>query len=138
MKSAISVIALLLVSSTQAIKFFDIPTEENTQVIAQARKMNSDDMNIMNTVDLKLDQAKRNAEQGELGRTLAMSKVSEIKMSLAQVKENFVKETQHAVSDGIAVPEDEMDMVVAPGGLDPMYDLKKKQDNLRELEKKKN
>ena len=112
MKSAISVIALLLVSSTQAIRFFDIPTEENTQVIAEARKMNSADMDIMKQVDLKLDQAKRNAEQGELGRTLAMSKVSEIKMSLAQVKENFVKETAHAVSDGTSVPEDELDMVV--------------------------
>ena len=49
-----------------------------------------------------------------------------------------MKETAHAVSDGTGVPEDEQDMVVAPGSESPMYDLKKKQDNLRELEKKKN
>ena len=91
MKSAIGVIALLLVSSTQGIKFFDIPTEENQKSLAQAKQMNQADLDIMKTVDMKLDQAKRNAEQGELGRTLAMSKVSEIKMSFAQVKENFIK-----------------------------------------------
>ena len=82
MKST-SLIALLLISSTQGIKFFDIPTEENAQSIAEAKNMNNADMDIMKTIDHKLDQAKRNAEQGELGRTLAMSKVSEIKMSLA-------------------------------------------------------
>ena len=125
MKSA-SLIALLLISSTQGIKFFDIPTEENAQSIAEARNMNNADMDIMKTIDHKIDQAKRNAEQGELGRTLAMSKVSEIKMSLAQVKENFLKETKHAVSDGSGVPEEEIDMVLAPGGSGPMYDLKKK------------
>tara|TARA_B110001450_G_scaffold195124_1_gene183433 strand:+ start:164 stop:349 length:186 start_codon:yes stop_codon:yes gene_type:complete len=60
--------------------------------LAQAKQMNQADLDIMKTVDMKLDQAKRNAEQGELGRTLAMSKVSEIKMSFAQIKENFEKE----------------------------------------------
>lgn len=100
--------------------------------------MNTADSDIMKLIDNKIDQAKRNAAQGELGRTLAMSKVSEIKMSLAQIKDNFVKETQHAVSDGTGVAEDEMDMVLAPGGSGPMYDLKKKQQNLKELEKKKN
>ena len=82
MKST-SIIALLLISSTQGIKFFDIPTEENAQSTAEIKNMNNADMDIMKTIDHKLDQAKRNAEQGELGRTLAMSKVSEIKMSLA-------------------------------------------------------
>ena len=62
MKSAIGVIALLLVSSTQGIKFFDIPTEENQKWLAQAKQMNQADLDIMKTVDMKLDQAKRNAE----------------------------------------------------------------------------
>ena len=77
--------------------------------------MNQADLDIMKTVDMKLDQAKRNAEQGELGRTLAMSKVSEIKMSFAQVKENFIKETQDAVANTGEIPDDDemgMDLVL--------------------------
>ena len=78
--------------------------------------MNQADLDIMKTVDMKLDQAKRNAEQGELGRTLAMSKVSEIKMSFAQVKENFIKETQDAVANPSEMPDDdEMGMDVVLG-----------------------
>ena len=77
----ISIIALL-VASTEAIKFFDIPQEENTTAINQARAMNKADIDILAKIDSKLDQAGRNAQQGELGRTLAMSKVNEIKLSL--------------------------------------------------------
>jgi hypothetical protein len=44
-----------------------------------------------------------------------MSKVSEIKMSFAQVKENFIKEAKEAVSNGSEMPDDEemgMDIVL--------------------------
>ena len=90
----ISVIALLL-ASTEAVKvgFFDMPPEENTKSVEQARSLNKADIDILAQIDFKLDQAQRNAVQGELGRTLAMSKVNEMKLSLAQVKENFIKET---------------------------------------------
>jgi len=39
-----------------------------------------------------------------------MSKINEIKLAFAQVKDNFVKETKHAVSDGVPqqTEEDEM------------------------------
>ena len=98
----ISVIAMLL-ASTEAVKvgFFDLPAEDNTKQVDQARALNKADIDILAQIDFKLDQAGRNAVQGELGRTLAMSKVNEMKLSLSQVKENFVKETQQAVSDGI-------------------------------------
>ena len=102
--------------------------------------MNQADLDIMKTVDMKLDQAKRNAEQGELGRTLAMSKVSEIKMSFAQVKENFIKETQDAVANSNELPDDDamgMDIVLGQNPGQPDFDLKKKQSNLAQLEKKK-
>ena len=50
-------------------------------------------------MDTKIDQAKRNVAQGELGRTLAMNKINEIKLSLAQYKEHFQELAQHAITD---------------------------------------
>jgi hypothetical protein len=69
-----------------------------------------------------------------------MSKVSEIKMSFAQVKENFIKEAKEAVSNGSEMPDDEemgMDIVLGQNPNQPAFDLKKKQSNLAQLEKKK-
>ena len=132
----ISVIAMLF-ASTEAIKvgFFDLPAEENTKSVDQARALNKADIDILAQVDFKLDQAQRNAAQGELGRTLAMSKVNEMKLSLTQVKDNFVKETQQAVSDGNTAPADEENELFSVAQK-PMYTLAKKQTNLKELEKK--
>ena len=50
-------------------------------------------------MDKKIDQAQRNVAQGELGRTLAMNKINDLKLSLAQFKEHFKEEAEHAVSD---------------------------------------
>ena len=50
-------------------------------------------------MDKKIDQAKRNVAQGELGRTLAMNKINDIKLSLAQYKEHFKELAEHAVAD---------------------------------------
>ena len=50
-------------------------------------------------MDKKIDQAQRNVAQGELGRTLAMNKINDLKLSLAQFKEHFKEETEHAVAD---------------------------------------
>ncbi len=74
-------------------------------------------------IDEKLAQAQKNTAQGENGRTLAMNKINEIKLSLGQLKENFAKETAHAVSNGNS--EDS-----------PMYNLQTKERNVSELEKK--
>ena len=104
---------LMLSASAINIKFFDLPTEENAEIIADATKMNQDDDQILKVIDEKISQAQRNANQGEIGRTLAMNKVNEIKMGLAQVKSNFQKEAEHAVSNGLS---EEM----------PMYNLDKK------------
>ena len=134
----ISVIALLF-ATTEAhkAKFFDIPAEENTHAIDQARAMNKADIDILAQIDSKLDQATRNAAQGELGRTLAMSKVNEIKLSLGQVKENFVKETEQAIADGNTAPiDEEAEAETFSVAQKPMYTLAKKQTNLKELEKK--
>ena len=66
-----------------------------------------------------------------------MSKVNEMKLSLSQVKENFIKETQQAVSDGItASPQDSEESELFSVVQKPMYTLAKKQTNLKELEKK--
>ena len=50
-------------------------------------------------------------------------------MSFAQVKENFIKETQEAVANTSAVPDDEemgMDIVLGQNPGQPEFDLKKK------------
>ena len=118
-------VAVLMLCATQvnAIKFFDMPSEENAEIITEANKMNKDDTDIMKTIDEKIAQAQRNSQQGEIGRTLAMNKVNEIKIGLSQIESNFEKETTHAISNGLSEE-------VA------MYNLQKKQSNLAELEKK--
>ena len=51
----ISVVALLMLSATQVdamkVKFFDMPSEENAEIITEANKMNQDDTAIMKTID---------------------------------------------------------------------------------------
>ena len=64
-----------------------------------------------------------------------MSKVNEMKLSLSQVKENFLKETAQAVSDGNTAPLDE-EAELFSVAQKPLYTLAKKQTNLKELEKK--
>uniref|UniRef100_A0A7S3MYK4 Uncharacterized protein n=1 Tax=Strombidium inclinatum TaxID=197538 RepID=A0A7S3MYK4_9SPIT len=52
-----------------------------------------------------------------------MNKINEVKLSLGQIKDNFAKETAHAVSNGQSEES-------------PMYNLQTKERNLAELEKK--
>ena len=132
----ISIIALLLAStSAHKAKFFDIPAEENSSAVEEAKKLNKADIDILSQIDSKMEQAQRNAAQGELGRTLAMSKINEIKLAFAQVKDNFVKETQQAVSDGTS-PQAAEEEDIFSVAQKPQYTLEKKQKNIRELEKK--
>ena len=44
--------------------------------------------------------------QGEIGRTLAMTKINEIKIALAEVKENFEKESANAASNALESGDD--------------------------------
>ena len=122
---ATALVLALFVSTSQAgrLRFFDLPSEENAEIISEAKKMNQVDSQMMEKIDQKLDQAQRNANQGELGRTLAMNKINEIKLSLSQVKENFEKEASHATSNGLSEE-------------DPMYTLATKEKNVNELSKK--
>ena len=53
----------------------------------------------MSDIEHKLEQATRNVAQGELGRTLAMNKINDIKLSLGQFKDNFIQEAEQAVVD---------------------------------------
>ena len=50
-------------------------------------------------MDHKIDQAQRNAVQGELGRTLAMTKINELKISLNQLKSNVEEEIKNGMND---------------------------------------
>lgn len=78
-----------LLSHAEAIRFFDIPTEENQDDKKHFQTMAQADSQIISELDKKIDQAKRNVAQGELGRTLAMNKINEIKLSLAEFKQHF-------------------------------------------------
>jgi hypothetical protein len=43
-------------------------------------------------IDAQVEKAKRNAAQGDLGRSLAMAKLAEAKTYLSNIKTNFAKE----------------------------------------------
>ena len=62
--------------------------------------LNKTDENLLGEIDHYLDQAKRNVAQGDIGRTLAMNKINEIKVNLLKFKQNFNKEAGYAVTDG--------------------------------------
>ena len=80
----------------------------------------------MKTIDEKIGQAQRNAHQGELGRTLAMNKINEMKLALIQMKQNFKAEASDATSDKVS----EEDI--------PVFTLAQKKSNLAQLEQKLN
>ena len=82
----IAAIALLMNSSSAIkIKFSDFPIEENAEMVSESAKMEKETVSLMTEIDTKVAQAERNSNQGELGRTLAMNKINEIKLNLGQL-----------------------------------------------------
>ena len=77
-----AVLALFL-STTQAIRFNDMPSEENTEILSDIKKREHEDELFLKQIDVFIDQAGRNTQQGEIGRTLAMNKINEIKLQLS-------------------------------------------------------
>ena len=51
-------------------------------MLTETSKMEKETSDLMTEIDTKVAQAERNANQGELGRTLAMNKINEIKLHL--------------------------------------------------------
>ena len=51
-----------------------------------------EDTTLISTFEKQLDQALRNAEQGEMGRALAVSKLSQIKLNVETLESNLKKE----------------------------------------------
>ena len=119
-----SVALLLLLAGAQAVRFFDIPSDENAQIVSEMESLNKADSEIISSIDHTLEQANRNVAQGEIGRTLAMNKINEIKVSLMQFKTNFKKEAASAVTNGLS--EDG----------EAMQTLAKKKTNVKNLESK--
>ena len=89
------VLAALLLSSTTAITLKDSEDEhqmqsEETEVqlklseeklVKNQQKLQSEDKELIASYQGKLDQTKRNVEQGEMGRSLAMGKILDMKQS---------------------------------------------------------
>ena len=85
--------------------------------------------NILAEIDQKISAASRNANQGELGRTLAMNKINEMKLALIQLKGNFLTEAKQAVTNKAFVTDDITDTAEAP-----VFSLAQKKTNLSSLE----
>ena len=98
-------------------------SEENNESLAQQKTMEKIDAESLVNIDKQIDQAGRNSLQGELGRTLAMNKINEIKLALNEVKSNFEMEAAHAISDGT---NEEL----------AMFSLVQKKENVGKLEDK--
>ena len=89
------VLAALLLSSTTAITLKDSEDDhqmqsEETEVqlklseeklVKNQQKLQSEDKELIASYQGKLDQTKRNVEQGEMGRSLAMGKILDMKQS---------------------------------------------------------
>ena len=104
-------LALLAVASAIRIKDIgdlDLPPLKDEadgiadkQVLAQSQAFTSlaaQDKELLSTFTLQLDQALRNSEQGEMGRALAVSKLSQIKLSIENFEGNVKKETEAVIS----------------------------------------
>ena len=104
-----SAIVLLLVNNIQAIKVRDIGDlelpelrDDNDIKIEQdisnmSKKvdtLNQQDAGIINEFEQQLSQGLRNAEQGEMGRALAVSKLQNIKLNIQTLESNFKTEAQ--------------------------------------------
>ena len=125
MKFAV-IVALLGASSAVRISFTDdfFPSDDKAQMESKMKNLVQNDQEILAEMDHKIDQAKRNAVQGELGRTLAMNKVNELKLSLGQLKENFLAETETALNEKLG-DEDV-----------PLVSLVQKKTSMKQLEQK--
>ena len=110
MKSIISIVAIaLLLNNSQAVKIrdlgeLDLPTLtdesdvlQDKKIIVEQKKLQSfvqTDKNLISNFELQLDQGLRNAQQGEMGRALAISKLETIKTSVATLEKNLAEESQ--------------------------------------------
>ena len=125
MKFAV-LIALLGASNAVRVHFTDdfFPSDDKAQMESKLKNLSQNDQEILAEMDHKIDQAKRNAVQGELGRTLAMNKINELKLSLGQLNTNFLAETEAATSDKLG-DEDV-----------PLISLESKKKSMKMLEQK--
>ena len=116
---------VLAAVAAHKLRFTDwFASEENTSVSEKLALMQKEDTQLFSDMDKKLEQADRNARQGELGRTLAMNKINEIKLQLGQFRKNFEQEADNAVTNKAS----EEDV--------PVFTLAQKKSNVQELEKK--
>ena len=104
-----SAIVLLLVNNIQAIKVRDIGDLElpelrddndikiEADILNMSKKvdtLNTQDAGIISEFEQQLSQGLRNAEQGETGRALAVSKLQNIKLNIQTLESNFKTEAQ--------------------------------------------
>ena len=104
-----SAIVLLLVNNIQAIKVRDIgdldlpelkddndiKIEKDLEEMAKKTdSLNHQDATLITEFENQLSQGLRNAEQGEMGRALAVSKLQNIKLNISTLESNFKTEAQ--------------------------------------------
>ena len=64
-------------------------------LIQKQGELMSQDAKAINEYHVKLDQAKRNSEQGLIGRSLAEDKIAQIKSSMEGIKKNMATEMKY-------------------------------------------
>ena len=110
-----SVLATLLFASTSAIQLRDSENDqqlmseevvvknklESEKLAENQQKLQASDKELIASYQGKLDQTKRNVEQGEMGRSLAMGKILDMKASFTVLAQNIDNETK-IIKDEIA------------------------------------
>ena len=110
-----SVLAALLFASTSAIQLRDSENDqqlmseevvvknklESEKLAESQQKLQASDKELIASYQGKLDQTKRNVEQGEMGRSLAMGKILDMKASFTVLAQNIDNETK-IIKDEIA------------------------------------
>ena len=110
-----SFVILALVATASAIRLRDEDNEGDLPTLVDTHDVNLDkkmkgvqsliqqttgaDSEIQEKSEMQLDQALRNAEQGEFGRALAVSKLSQIKEGVQTMEKNLVKESQAIIDE---------------------------------------
>ena len=112
MKITNILLVALLVNDSSAIRIrdddLDLPVLQDQHDLAQDKKIlekqkdlknaAKEDNQLIETFEKQLDQALRNAEQGEMGRALAVSKLQQIKLNISTLEHNLKTEGNDLIS----------------------------------------
>ena len=144
----------LLAASTSALRLHDLgdlnlPEVKDEHDISVDKQISSDekliqsfdpkDKELIGDFEKQLDQGLRNAEQGEMGRALAVSKLQTIKNDISSLAQNFNQETSTVENEVKEMLEKhqptEIETVTLEGVNKKMIEVMSQMPKVNELEK---